>query len=376
MLKNLTNKITQKIINQLDDNLRPLGLSIQPPSLDYREGDFIVSTTTRCNFHCSHCLRQQVDKDKTLIKDLPVPVFETILKEGKKINFRLISFSGGEPILHPQFRELVDLVKKYDYRFNFASNGWLYKEYWEIIRQNRENLEVIILSLDGVTAEVHDAVRNKPGSFGRLIEAAKFYRGHNLPMMATFCATKKNYHQIEELPQLCLKLGIKSIKWATILLVSENSAALIAKDILTDGERMAALRKIFNLREKFKGQCRFSITSSFYANSGDFDGTADSRKRLGIDFCSVLGNNLFFIDHEGGMFFCCDIFEDCPQKPLVQKIGFAKSLMITMDVVNEIKKRMLVCLLNNPQKIGRICDFCNGNIKSCLDSTLRRQRQF
>lgn len=370
MIEDFFVKISKKIIHQFN-RLGYLGSELFPSSrFGYQHPGFVVSITTRCNFCCPHCLRAAIDKNKTFIKDLPLPIFETILKEGKKLNFQYISITGGEPILHPQFKEIIFLINQYGYKFYLGSNGWFYKEYWEAIKQNQKNFKFIFLSLDGLTPEVHDAVRNQPGSFEKVIEAIKFYKEQKMTSVITFCVTPKNYHQIEKLPDFCLKRGIKFIKWVTVIPRERELGIDFLSYVLTDNQRREALRKILRLKEEFKGRCVFSITASFFSASGIVRDEIYLNK--GIDFCSALNGHNFYIDHDGGMFFCCDINRECKNKPLIQKVGFEKSLRITLDIANEMKKKFLSDLLNNPQKINRICDFCNDNIDFCSQLITKR----
>jgi len=367
MLENFTANIIKKIIRQLNGGV----FSGRQNFSDHRRPQgFVVSTTTRCNFNCPHCLRSGIDKGKTLIKDLPISVFEEVLMEGKKIDFKFVTFTGGEPILRPQFGELVSLVGKYDYEFNFATNGWLSKEYWEVIKEYKKNLGRIFLSLDGTTSKVHDAVRNKTGSFEKAIEAVKFYRNHNLAITASFCVTKKNLEEIENFPEFCLGLGINTIKYSAALPVYDNSGILNAEYVLTDKERIDAIKKISILEERFK-ECEFLITRSFYPASAALSSEATFKKRkINLwSWCPML--DMIYIDHDGAMLFCCDINRDYKNKPLVQKLGFEKSLGITLNSVNEMRKRFLAASLNN-QKINRFCDFCNENFKDCLDLAKRQ----
>ena len=368
MLESLIEKFLEKITSQAN-NLLP-----KPPrrfSVLHQGCGFIISTTTRCNFHCPHCLRSEIDDDKTIVKDLPLPVFETALKGGKKLGFQYVSFSGGEPILHPRFSDLVSLAGKYGYTYNFATNGWFHNEYWKIIEQNCSNLDVIFLSMDGITAEVHDAVRNKAGSFDKLIETANFYRNHNLSMTATFCVTKKNYHQIEGLPEFCLKLGIKTTKWAAAVPIYDKFGAVIKDYALTDEERAGAFKKILDLREKLKSKCNFIVTRSFYPVSGIL-GEENKNKKDFEPWCPILDCHNLYIDHDGGMFFCCDMNRECKNKPLIQNLGFKESLKITLNSASEIKKKAVENLFNG-REINRFCDFCNNNIKDCLSLAMREK---
>lgn len=319
----------------------------------YPQGVFVVSTTTRCNFNCPHCAHSFfIDKNKSIIKDISISVFETLLMEGRKANFKIISFSGGEPILHPRFKELVGLVAKYDYLFNFVTNAWLHKEYWPIVNQNRKNLELIFISLDGATAEVHDAVRNKPGSFERVIEAIKFFGKNNIPMVVTSVFTQKNYHQVEEIMNLCVKLGVRRIKLAGVL-APQNSPPFS----LTDREKFELVQKIENLSEKFRDIIFVEVTLGTF-QMGNFANFMPELKRS-PHFCKGLSGNTLYVDHDGGIIPCCDIYRECKKKPLIQEKGFEECYRINLDVINEIKKRRLHDLLNNPSETYTTCDYCN-----------------
>ena len=357
MLEKFVNKSIKKIAGQINEFL-PVSYCAAPYYHRDRRG-FIVSTTTRCNFHCPHCLRTEIDKNKKIIKDLPVSALEEALKEGAKLNFNFVSFTGGEPILHPQFEELISLTQKYGYKFNLATNGWLHQEYWDILKRNRAMPKIIFLSLDGVTAEVHDAVRNRPGSFEKLMETIKFYKSRNLPLMTTFCVTRKNRHQIEMLPDFCLGLGINLIKWAMVIPVYDESGVISAEHSLTDEERNEVFQKILNTQEKYKFDCAFTITHGCYP--------------FPKFSCPILDNNVLYIDHDGGMLFCCDLNRECEDKPLIQQLGFEKSFKITLNAANEMKKKFLSDLLNSPRKTSRICDFCNKHIKGCLTSAIQKE---
>ncbi len=131
----------------------------------------VLHITNRCNFNCSFCVRNHsiVAGEKITDRDLAVPVFKEILVGGKKNGIQENFFSGGEPILHPYFRELIWLTSKYNYKFGIISNGWFFEDYWPIIKGYWKNIFELTFSLDGATAAVHDLIRNKRSSFKRTI---------------------------------------------------------------------------------------------------------------------------------------------------------------------------------------------------------------
>lgn len=363
-----------KLIGKMVEQGKNMGFKIEPKLFLYRRW-LVFTVTTRCNFSCPHCLKSAVDKKKTCFKDIPLSVVEKTLEGAKGMDFDLVCFTGGEAILHPQFKDIVSLVAgKYGYEFNYTSNGWFHKEYWEIIEKYRKNIRNLSLSFDGVTPEVHDSVRNRPGSFERAVESAKFYIGKGINVGLNFCVTSKNIRQIEKMPGLCRALGVKSVRWMTVIPAYDKNNVDIIGNSLTDEERAVALRKILSLKKKFEGVYRFAVLPSFYPFPENFVYEPGEEKIYKQKFPCPLMNadSEIFIDEDGGMFFCTDINRECAKKPLAQELGFEKALELTMDWGNEMKKKMI-----NRQLRGglseRWCDFCVKNIEDGLNTAVQKK---
>lgn len=312
-----------------------------------------LELTTRCNFNCPHCLRRFLDGNKTIIKDMPVSLFEEILIKGKKMNFTHISFTGGECILHPEFKKIIELVGKYNYKFMIINNGWFYEEYFSIFEKFLKNLDGIGFSLDGATAEVHDKVRNKPGSFNRVIEAIKFYRERNIKVLVNACFNKINYHQIQEIIKICLKLGVASLKCGAVMPMDNSYQFGLSKK-----EKQELLETISNLPKATKNTIKVFPTAYMYQNTDGFN--------RNFNFCSVLDANSIFIDYDGGFPVCCDIYNDCINKPTIRDYGFEKALGMSLESIVELKKKRIKDLLNGSLEMSYNCDYCNKYLNDCF----------
>lgn len=128
--------------------------------------------TYRCNLHCQMCGQWG---ERGSLKSLPsavtkryleLPLIEMLIKEVRSFHPTITLF-GGEPLLHPQWAEVVALVKGAGLRCNMISNGILLKRRAE--QAVRLGLDEIIFSLDG-RAEVHDRIRGGKGVFRRALE--------------------------------------------------------------------------------------------------------------------------------------------------------------------------------------------------------------
>ena len=81
----------------------------------------VIQITKRCNFECWHCFRD-CKKDDEHMSD---KTFEDTMKFIKQFNRMPLLISGGEPTLHPKFREYVLRIHNEIYTaMIIASNGW------------------------------------------------------------------------------------------------------------------------------------------------------------------------------------------------------------------------------------------------------------
>jgi MoaA/NifB/PqqE/SkfB family radical SAM enzyme len=101
----------------------------------------------RCNLSCAYC--NEYDKTSE-----PVPVEEM----GRRID-RLaalgtlaITFSGGEPLLHPELEVLVERIRRHDIIATLITNGYLLTAE-RIERLNRAGLDYLQISIDNVAPD-------------------------------------------------------------------------------------------------------------------------------------------------------------------------------------------------------------------------------
>jgi radical SAM protein with 4Fe4S-binding SPASM domain len=97
---------------------------------------------------------------------LDLSLIERLTEEVRSFHPTITLF-GGEPLLHPQWEEVVRLVKRAGLRCNMISNGILLKK--KAPEAIKLGLDEIIFSLDG-PAEVHDRIRGGKGVFRRALE--------------------------------------------------------------------------------------------------------------------------------------------------------------------------------------------------------------
>lgn len=105
-----------------------------------------IMITERCNFNCSYCFADEyVNKEA---KDITIDQMNRILnfiKTSKR--YRRIGLIGGEPTIHPQFREILTLIKN-DNEIRSCSvftNGYALDHYFDLLKDEKF---VILINLN------------------------------------------------------------------------------------------------------------------------------------------------------------------------------------------------------------------------------------
>jgi MoaA/NifB/PqqE/SkfB family radical SAM enzyme len=132
---------------------------------------FVV--TDRCNLRCKMCQYAYSDApgyQLNQVGHMEPDLFYKIIDElaGRP----MISFTGGEPLLHPQIAEFIAAAKNKGLLTTLTTNGWLLARQAEALCQ--AGLDVLVVSVDGPEA-VHNMIRGGK-SFSRLAEGIQAVR--------------------------------------------------------------------------------------------------------------------------------------------------------------------------------------------------------
>ncbi len=129
------------------------------PSLKY----LLLHITEKCNLNCRHCYLGEKRN-----RDLELEVIQKILKEFGEYGFKLL-ITGGEPLLHENFWEILAFAKKFPIRVELLTNGTLVTK--DIAERLSKYVHCVQISLDGME-EGHEILRGK-GTFHDTLKGIK-----------------------------------------------------------------------------------------------------------------------------------------------------------------------------------------------------------
>lgn len=118
-----------------------------------------IEVTTACNLRCVHCYEDA----GSMTKQVSISEFQNVVEQLKSIGVNSVCLIGGEPLLHPQIKELIKLAKKYVDKVEVFSN--LVNADDNIIDLFKELNVSVATSLYSNDCKQHEQVTMVPGSF-------------------------------------------------------------------------------------------------------------------------------------------------------------------------------------------------------------------
>lgn len=162
-------------------------------------GIIVLELTNRCNLKCQYC---SIEKDN--IKDMSLDTINYL----KKLNIETIILSGGEPFLHPQFEEIIELCCQNFKQVGITTNGTLITENFIEKILKFKNLTIQI-SIDG-TKDIHDFFRGN-GSYEVVCNNIKKLLTKKINIQTMSVLTKDNIYTIDKMVQAIKRMGVKKI---------------------------------------------------------------------------------------------------------------------------------------------------------------------
>ncbi len=100
-----------------------------------------IEITNLCNKSCSFCSVDSKEK-----KEMSLSEFEHILKQIQNTTEYIYLHVKGEPLLHSNFKEILELANIYNLKVNITTNGTLLKRQTNILK-SYDNIRQINISL-------------------------------------------------------------------------------------------------------------------------------------------------------------------------------------------------------------------------------------
>lgn len=213
--------------------------------------------TEACNFHCRFCFAKYEHK-----KLCPSQQLHAISKIAECGLFDSINFAGGEPLLDPNIRELIEYAKFKKFSVSLITNGFLLSD--KMIKSIIPNLDMVGISVHSLNDENKIKIgsctnKQEVLSNDRLINICKKIHEVNpnclIKLNTVVCS--ENYE--EKLSDLLLstELGINKWKFLKCQIFEGNEKMCISnsqfKSFINTNNQKTFIKKVFesNMKQSY-----------------------------------------------------------------------------------------------------------------------------
>ncbi len=181
-----------------------------------------IDITNSCNHRCIYCMYQQSLQefglcDSFSFKDtIKIDELKDFIKDIKKTGVKAMMFAGGgEPTIHPDFKEATSSALKSGLEVGIITNGTGLDKTWSKLLKNK-NLKWIRISLDASKQTTWKKIHRPLGgnNFNEINNLVKYFKKNNIKTKigASFVINDLNWKEILESTKLCKKIGYDDIR--------------------------------------------------------------------------------------------------------------------------------------------------------------------
>ena len=222
-----------------------------------------------CNLRCRHCWIEP-DFHRAGPGELALEEVRNLILQGRELGLHSVKLLGGEPLLLPYFRELIDFLIGEGIKILIETNGTLIDD--AIASQLGKANPFVSISLDGSNRKIHSLLRGNPESFDQAVRGIEKLVANGIRPQVIFCLHAGNRNDLEESIRYARELGAASIKINFISAVGR--AGEIASERLSVCEFIQAYR-LHEGKSHQDFQVRFDIPPAFISVTS-LAGGADS----------------------------------------------------------------------------------------------------
>lgn len=174
-----------------------------------------------CNNNCIICSTRPKGKtypdrsSQEIIKDL---------REGKKKNYQIVEFTGGEPTIRPDILDLIKIAKELGYKEITLSTNARMLSYDSFCQKAIKNgLTRVTFTLNAPDSHLGDAICRTPGAFEQILQGIRnVLKCPQITVSANTVPFQLNYKYLHQIGKFIQDLGINT--WNILDLIPDGYA--------------------------------------------------------------------------------------------------------------------------------------------------------
>ncbi len=161
------------------------------------------NTTNQCNMFCDHCYR---DAGVKLEDELSTAEARNLIRQIKAAGFKIMIFSGGEPLMRPDIYELAAFASEQGLRAVMGSNGSLITP--EVAaKMKAAGFMAAGISLDSLEPEKNNSFRKLENAYELTVQGMKNLKAVGLPFQIHTTVMDWNDAELEAITDFAVEIG-------------------------------------------------------------------------------------------------------------------------------------------------------------------------
>jgi heme b synthase len=257
-------------------------------------------TTRNCNLNCVHCRAAATCGPYS--GELNTKAALSLLDQIAEVAKPIIILTGGEPLLREDIFEIAKYGSAKGMRMVMAPNGTLITK--DMAAQIAgSGIQRISVSLDGSTAQSHDAFRGVQGAYEAALKGIENAKAAGVEFQINTTITKTNLDQIPKILKLAESIG--AVAHHIFLLVPTGRGKYIVDQEIDAREYEETLNWFYDQRDKTCLQLKATCAPHYYRilrQRASKDGQSVTFESHGLDAVTrgcLAGTGFCFISHRG-----------------------------------------------------------------------------
>ncbi|MBI5651001.1 MAG: radical SAM protein [Chloroflexi bacterium] len=172
-------------------------------------GQLDLELTERCNNDCIHCCINLPAHDaNTRAREMTTAQIKDILHQAADLGCLRVRFTGGEPLLRPDFEELYLFARRLGMKVLLFTNARLITEHLADLFARIPPRVEIEITVYGMTRESYEAVSRAPGSFAQFWRGVHLLLERNIPFIVKQSLLPPNRNELDQ-----FEAWAKTIPW-------------------------------------------------------------------------------------------------------------------------------------------------------------------
>lgn len=168
-----------------------------------------LEITERCNYRCLHCFNAQGNEEGR--RELSLQEARVLFESARRAGVSAVLVTGGEPLMHREFRELVRLLYRsglFIYELN-TNGAYVTRELLEFLAGFGFKPEVKV-SFDGLGC--HDWMRGCPGAQEAALRAIRLCVEAGFPVRVQMSVNRRTQPALLESLELMDAMGVRATR--------------------------------------------------------------------------------------------------------------------------------------------------------------------